>query len=42
MAMRILVRFSTVDPGALPDLIERAWQLVAPNSLVAKYGAGKV
>jgi hypothetical protein len=38
----ILVRFSAVDPGALPDLIERAWRLVAPKSLVAKYGAGKV
>jgi hypothetical protein len=38
----ILVRFSAVDPGALPDLIERAWRLVAPKSLVAKYGADKV
>ena len=38
----ILVRFSAVDPCALPDLIERAWRLVAPKSLVAKYGAGKV
>jgi hypothetical protein len=38
----ILVRFSAVDPSTLPDLIERAWRLVAPKSLVAKYGAGKV
>jgi hypothetical protein len=38
----ILVRFSAVDPRALPDLIERAWRLVAPKSLVAKYGADKV
>jgi hypothetical protein len=33
----ILVRFSSVDPDALPDLIERAWRLVAPKSLVEKY-----
>jgi hypothetical protein len=38
----VLVRFSAVDAGALPDLIERAWRLVAPKSFVAKYGAGKV
>jgi hypothetical protein len=37
----ILVRFSAVDPGALPDLIERAWRLVAPKSLVRKYDSGK-
>jgi hypothetical protein len=36
----ILVRFSAVDPGALPDLIERSWRLVAPKSLVAKYDSG--
>jgi len=35
----ILVRFAGVDPGALPDLIERAWRLVAPKSLLAKYDA---
>src|ERR1700688_3201532 len=35
----ILVRFSVVDPGAFPDLIERAWRLVAPNALTAKYDA---
>jgi len=33
----ILVRFLTVDPDALPDLMERAWRLVAPASLVKKY-----
>jgi hypothetical protein len=36
----ILVRFSAVDSGALPDLIERAWRLVAPKSLMAKYDSG--
>jgi hypothetical protein len=35
----ILVRFS-VDPGELPNLIERAWRLVAPKSLVAKHEGG--
>jgi hypothetical protein len=33
----VLVRLSAVDPVALPDLIERAWRLVAPKSLVMKY-----
>jgi hypothetical protein len=33
----VLVRFSAVDPRALPDLIERAWRLVAPKSLIAKH-----
>ncbi len=33
----VLVRFSAVDSTALPDLLERAWRLVAPKSLVAKY-----
>ena len=37
----VLVRFSAVDTSALPDLIERAWRLVAPKSLVAKYDAGR-
>ena len=37
----VLVRFSAVDADALPDLIERAWRVVAPKSLVAKYGGGK-
>jgi hypothetical protein len=33
----ILVRFSAVDPGVVPILIERAWRLVAPKSLVTTY-----
>jgi hypothetical protein len=36
----ILVRFSAIDAGALPDLIERAWRLVAPKSLIAKFDGG--
>jgi hypothetical protein len=35
----VLVRFASVDPNALPDLIERAWRLVAPKSLVSKHDA---
>src|SRR5271166_3525636 len=30
----ILVRFATVDRRVLPDLLERAWRLVAPQALV--------
>jgi hypothetical protein len=37
----VLVRFSAVDAGALPELIERAWRLLASKSLVAKYDGGK-
>jgi hypothetical protein len=37
----ILVRFSAVDRTALPDLMERAWRLVAPKSLVSKYDSCK-
>jgi hypothetical protein len=37
----ILVRFSAVDRAALPDLMERAWRLVAPKSLVTKYDSRK-
>ena len=33
----VLVRFATVEPGALPELLERAWRLVAPKALLAKY-----
>ena len=33
----ILVRFAAVEKRALPDLIERAWRLVAPKTLVKKY-----
>ena len=38
----VLVRFSAVDVGALPNLIDRAWRLVAPKSLVAKYDGGTI
>jgi len=38
----ILVRFASVDPGALPELIERAWRLVAPKSLVSRHDAQKL
>jgi hypothetical protein len=33
----ILVRFAEVEKGALPDLIERAWRLVASKTLTKKY-----
>jgi hypothetical protein len=33
----ILVRFATVDKRALPELLERAWRLVAPATLLKKY-----
>ena len=38
----ILVRFASVDPSALPELIERAWRLVAPKSLVTRHDAQKL
>jgi hypothetical protein len=31
------VRFAAVDKRALPDLIERAWRLVASKTLAKKY-----
>ena len=33
----ILVRFAAVDERALVELIERAWRLVAPKTVVKKY-----
>lgn len=33
----ILVRLGVVEKSALPDLIERAWRLVASKTLVKKY-----
>jgi hypothetical protein len=33
----ILVRFAVVEKRALPDLIERAWRLVASQTLTKKY-----
>jgi hypothetical protein len=35
----ILVRLDKVRADALPDLIDRAWRLVAPAKLVASYDA---
>jgi hypothetical protein len=37
----VLVRFAAVDPRALPDLLERAWRLVATKSLVTKYDSSR-
>ena len=37
----ILVRLSKVRRRELPDLIERAWRMVAPARLVAEYDARK-
>jgi hypothetical protein len=37
----VLVRFSTVDPKLLPEIVERAWRLVAPKTVVKDYDAGK-
>jgi hypothetical protein len=36
----VLVRFAAVEPGALCELLERAWRLVAPKTLLARYEAG--
>ena len=33
----ILVRLAALEKRTLPDLIARAWRLVAPKSLVKKY-----
>jgi hypothetical protein len=35
----ILVRFATVSPCALPELLERAWRLVAPTKLLREIDA---
>ena len=37
----ILVRLYRVRRSALPDLIERAWRMVAPPRLIAEYDASK-
>ncbi len=37
----ILVRFATVDRQALPGLLETAWRLVAPKTLVAKFDGAR-
>ena len=33
----ILVRFSAINRDALPELLERAWRLVAPRKLLMEY-----
>lgn len=33
----VLVRFSAVQRNMLPELLERAWRIVAPGTLVAKH-----
>jgi len=35
------VRFAVVEKRALPDLIERAWHLVASKTLTKKYDSGR-
>ena len=37
----VLMRFSAAEARQLPDLIERAWRLVAPKTLVKNYDAGR-
>lgn len=37
----VLVRFSAIDVQELPGLVERAWRLVAPRTLVKNYDAGR-
>jgi hypothetical protein len=37
----VLVRLEKIRRSALPDLIERAWRMVAPPKLVAEYDAAK-
>jgi hypothetical protein len=36
----VLVRFLTVDRDTLPKIIEDAWRLVAPKSLIKKFDDG--
>jgi hypothetical protein len=37
----VLMRFSAVEARELPDLIERAWRLLAPKTLVKNHDAGR-
>lgn len=37
----VLMRLSAVEARELPDLLERAWRLVAPETLVKNYDAGR-
>ena len=36
----VLIRLSKVSGSTLPDLMERAWRLIAPKSLIAKFESG--
>ena len=38
----VLIRLDQVRGDALPDLIERAWRMVAPKRLLASYDGGQV
>lgn len=35
----VLMRFSAMEAGQLPEIIERAWRLVAPKALVKGFDA---
>jgi hypothetical protein len=37
----VLMRFATADAQELPSLIERAWRLVAPKTLLATYDSAR-
>jgi len=37
----ILVRLGAVDERALPELLERAWRLVAPKALLEKFDSNR-
>ncbi|HXW74580.1 MAG TPA: hypothetical protein VEK10_07180 [Steroidobacteraceae bacterium] len=37
----VLVRFSAIQERELPELLERAWRLAAPKTLVKNYDAGE-
>jgi hypothetical protein len=37
----VLVRLAKLSAAALPDLLERAWRLVAPPALIARLDAQK-
>jgi hypothetical protein len=37
----VLVRLNKIRRSALPDLIERAWRMVAPQKLIAEYDAAR-
>lgn len=37
----VLVRFAAIPRSALPELLERAWRLVAPKTLLAEWEAGQ-